>query len=121
MRRGARRGGLRAFRVGRHRGDVPSGERLAECAARLEAAAGSSVTFGADVAAAEVEVNARRPGEGSSSDAPIAVTDVGVVGDGDGEPAGRVSSRRRRQGPRRADQTIELGWRQTRQRGSRVT
>ena len=53
---------------------------------------GSCVTFGADVAATEVEVNARRPGEGSSSDAPIAVTDVGVVGDGDGEPAGRVSS-----------------------------
>ena len=62
------------------------------CAARLEAAAGVRVTFGADVAATEVEVNARQVGEGSSSDAPIAVTDVGVVGDGDGEPAGRVSS-----------------------------
>ena len=51
-----------------------------------------SVTFGADVAATELEVNARQASEGSSSDAPIAVTDVGVVGDGDGEPAGRVSS-----------------------------
>ena len=80
---------------------------------------GRGLTFGADVAATEVEVNARRPTEGSSSDAPIAVEDVGVVGDGDGAASrGRVSSGGVGARPRRADQTIErVG--QTRQRGSR--